>query len=159
MQVGSANWIKVVTFMCARSPAHHVSAWAEHIANAWQKHIMGKLQTAINLIQMWNSLSRAHVKIVSRSAPKLIPQTLYTFFFKQADTLSKKNCPEKPHRRMQAGSPYLIKSGKGRHVCVHVALPSRIAWAGNIANAWLPCTNIRSAVALILIKNSFRSNL
>ena len=47
---------------------------------------------------------------------------------------------------MQAGTPILAKVGKGRHVCVRVPNGdspfSRSAWVENIANAWLPCTNM-----------------
>jgi hypothetical protein len=63
-------------------------------------------------------------------------------FFQGDRTLSRKNCPEKPHRtagvhrratqcKQTPQYPILRKSGKGRHVYVR-------AWAENIANAWLP---------------------
>ena len=79
----------------------------------------------------------------------------FVFFFQGDHTLSrKKNCPENPHStgtlhcratqcKQAPHTPLLNKSGKGRHVYVRARpRPSRSAWAENIANAWLPYTNI-----------------
>ena len=64
------------------------------------------------------------------------------------------------HRRatqckQAAYSPFLSKLGKGRqrNMCACLMGIPRNAWAENIANLWLPCTNIswklQSAITLI----------
>ena len=72
--------------------------------------------------------------------------SFFLFFFKATRTLSrKKNCPKPPYNRAgciaepynasrQPKFQFCQKVGKGRQVYVRVGR--------NIANAWLPCTNI-----------------
>ena len=44
----SANWVMIVTFMCAHGPTHSHNTWALNIANVWLPYT--KLQGAITLI-------------------------------------------------------------------------------------------------------------
>ena len=72
MQPGTlycGNWVKVVTYICAHGHTHSRNAWAENIANVWLPYTnMGKLQSAITLIQRHESIPAVNFLVLIHSA-------------------------------------------------------------------------------------------
>ena len=76
-----------------RDHAHSRSTWAENIENIWLPRTnMGKLQSAINSTQRRESTIPAVkcLQFILHMAPKSSTNYLKSFFFKRADTLSRK---------------------------------------------------------------------
>ena len=116
---------------------------------------------------------RVCIKIMSLSAPN--SPTNYFFFLhlacnKLPYTLSRKKLSRNHHIvgmdacKQAVYTPIFTKLGKDRHIYVRAwPRPSHSMWAENIANTWLPSTNIwrnfKGPNSKVGIKNSKRLNV